>query len=123
MDLYRYNGTNGAAGTTTANYLKYPAALLTSDEAALAGSGRDKSTTPYHANSFLRSGSNFWSFSPDYRNPSGLAVGFYLSSNGSLSDYFVNYANGVRPVISLISGTIASSGSGTATDPWVVDAP
>ena len=32
VDLYRYNGTNNAAGSTTANYLKYPAALLTTDE-------------------------------------------------------------------------------------------
>ena len=40
---------------------------------------------------------------------------------GSLSDINVSSTQGVRPSISLTSGTTASSGSGTATDPWVVE--
>ena len=123
VDLYRYNGTNGAAGSTTANYLKYPAALLTADEAALAGSGWSSSTAPYHAKSFLRSGSVFWLLSPDYRAPNGYAYEFDLDSGGGLNYYTVYNSLGVRPAISLISGTTAVSGSGTATDPWVVNAP
>ena len=123
VDLYRYNGANGAAGSTTANYLKYPAALLTADEAALAGSGRSNSTTPYHKKSFLYSGSYFWLLSPDGRNSSGVTFGFAQYSNGATSGEIVSGTMpGVRPAISLKSGTTAVSGSGIATDPWVVNA-
>ena len=105
--------------------LAKPAALITADEAAFAGSGYSNSTTPYHANSYLRSGSYFWLLSPYNRVSNGVAVGFALNSSGSL-DYSggrVYYSYGVRPAISLASGTTATSGSGTATNPWVVTPP
>ncbi len=117
VDLYRY--VSGSTGVS--NQLKYPAALLTADEAAFAGSGYDSSTTPYHANSFLRSGSNFWFLSPYTRTLGGYASGFYLYSNGNLVNSLVDSSNGVRPAISLTSGTMAASGTGTATDPWIVN--
>ena len=101
--------------------LSKPAALITADEAAIAGSGYSSSTTPYHANSFLRSGSSFWLLSPYYRTSSGNARGF--TSGGSLGSADMSYNYGVRPAISLTSGTTIASGSGTATDPWVVTAP
>ena len=124
VDLYRYNGTNNAAGSTTANYLKYPAALLTTDELSFAGSGSSASNgSPYHDNSFLRSGDSFWLLSPSIRTSGGYASGFYLYSNGSLDSNAVNYTRGVRPAISLKPGTTAASGTGIATDPWVVTAP
>jgi len=103
--------------------LAKPAALITADEAAFAGSGYSSSTTPYHANSYLRSGSSFWLLSPISRNTSGYAYGFYLRSNSYLGGIIVNNSGGVRPAISLTSGTTIASGSGTATDPWVVTAP
>ena len=99
-----------------------PAALLTADEAAFAGSGYSSSTTPYHANSYLRSGSNFWLLSHYYRGSDGIAYGFRLLSAGSLNGYSVSGADGVRPAISLKAGSEAVSGSGTAADPWIVDA-
>ena len=125
VDLYRYDGTNGAAGSATANYLKYPAALLTADEAAFAGSGTQTATqgSSYHANSFLRSGSYFWLLSPSNRTSSGYAREFYLSSSGGLYSDLVSGSYGVRPSISLASGTSATSGTGTAADPWIVPAP
>jgi len=103
--------------------LAKPAALITADEASFAGSGYSSSTTPYHANSYLRSGSNFWLLSPNYRSSNGYANGFILNSNGNLNFYGVNLAFGVRPAISLKEGTEVSSGSGTATDPWVIEEP
>ena len=117
VDLYRY--VSGSTGVS--NQLKYPAALLTADEAAFAGSGYSSSTTPYHANSFLRSGSYFWLLSPYRRYSSGYAYGFDLSSYGDLGYNTVDNARGVRPAISLTSGTTAVSGTGTATDPWIVN--
>ena len=105
--------------------LSKPVALLTADEVQFAGSGRSTASqgSAYHHNSYLRSGSNFWLLSPGSRSSSGYANGFYLISIGDLYNNYVNYTFGVRPAISLISGTTATSGSGTATDPWVVTAP
>ena len=104
--------------------LAKPAALITADEAAFAGSGYSSSTTPYHANSYLRSGSYFWLLSPNTRLSSGNANGFALSSNGLLNvNLGMNGSYGVRPAISLTSGTTIASGSGTATDPWVIEEP
>ena len=125
VDLYRYNGANNAAGSTTANYLKYPAALLTADELSFAGSGRSTASqsSSYHANSYLRSGGYFWLLSPGCRSSNGNALGFLLNSSGSLNSGNVAGSNGVRPAISLKPGTTATSGTGTATDPWVVTAP
>ena len=119
VDLYHYVQNS----TGVSNELKYPTALITADEAALAGSGYSASTTPYHANSFLRSGSYFWLLSPYYRSSNGGASGFTLDSDGSLSDYRVTGTFWVRPAISLTSGTSAVSGTGVADDPWIVNAP
>ena len=118
VDLYRYV----ANSTGVSNELKYPAALITADEAAFAGSGYSSTTTPDNSNSFLRSGgSYFWLLSPRSRASNGYAYGFTLHSDGWLSSFGVNYANGVRPAISLTSGTTTVSGTGTAADPWIVN--
>ena len=101
-----------------------PVALLTIDEFSFAGSGmRASYGSPYHANSYLRSGSAFWSLSPLSRSSDGSARGFHLLASGYPSSSPVNNTYGVRPAISLKSGTATSSGSGTAADPWVVTAP
>ena len=122
VDLYRYVEN----GSGTSNELKYPTALLTADEAAFAGSGTSTATrgSAYHSNSFLSSGSDFWLLSPGFRTSGGYACEFSLYLLGFLSSGSdVYYARGVRPAISLTSGTTATSGTGTATDPWVVPAP
>ena len=118
VDLYRY--VSGSTGVS--NQLKYPVALLTADEVSFAGSGRSTATqgSSYHANSYLRSGSGFWLLSPSYRYSYGNAYGFGLGSGGYLNNNYVNYTDGVRPAISLVSGTTPTGGTGTATDPWVI---
>ena len=103
--------------------LAKPAALITADEAAFAGSGYTNSTTPYHANSYLRSGSLFWLLSPFDRHSSGFANGFYLVGSGNLYNSIASGKFGVRPAISLKTGTEIAGGTGIATDPWVVTAP
>ena len=107
--------------TTSNGYIGVPSAPLTADEAAFAGSGYTYSTTPYHANSFLRSGDSFWLLSPYYRDSGGRVLGFYLLSIGRLDYDYVSNMLGVRPSISLTSGTKATSGTGTAADPWIVN--
>ena len=103
--------------------LSKPAALITADEASFAGSGRSNASqgSSYHDNSFLRSGSNFWLLSPSARVSGGSAYSLTLLSGGYLNFSVVRDTRGVRPAISLTSGTTAVSGTGTAADPWIVN--
>ena len=104
--------------------LSKPVALITTDEAALSGDGYGNTNTySYNANSFLRTGSNFWTFSPRYRRSDGSLRQYSVGANGAITGTTPSDSAGVRPVISLKHGTAASSGSGTATDPWIVAAP
>ncbi|MBR3172738.1 InlB B-repeat-containing protein, partial [Candidatus Saccharibacteria bacterium] len=102
--------------------LSKPVALLTADEASFAGSG-NYSGSSYDAKSFLYTGNAVWSLSPGYRSSSGLTYNSTLYYGGYQYASTVYSSYGVRPVISLVSGIRAASGSGTAIDPWVVKEP
>ena len=120
VDLYSTTTSNGNG------QLAKPVALLTADEASFAGSGSSTAShgSSYHSNSFIHSGSGFWLLSPFTRITSGSISESSVESYGYIGGNYVAYRGyGVRPTISLISGTIATSGSGTATDPWIVAAP
>ena len=128
VDLY-----TTASASNGNKQLAKPVALLTADEAALAGSGYNSTTggtaastfsSNYSYSSYLRSGSVFWLLSPYSRSSGGNAFGSVLAPGGYLYGYNgVSYTAGVRPAISLKEGTEVSSGSGTATDPWVIEEP
>jgi hypothetical protein len=120
VDIYSTTTASGGNGQ-----LSKPAALLTADELSFAGSGSSTATngSTYNANSYLRSGDYFWLLSPRRRYSNGYAYEFALSSSGYLYGNRVYNAYGVRPAISLKPGTTATSGTGIATDPWVVTAP
>lgn len=105
-----------------------PVALLTADEMSFAGSGfghngeNDNSCPAYHVDSYLYSGSSFWSMSPIYRWDSGLISGTGLDWDGMLDGLGnVGTTRGIRPAVSLKLGVVPASGSGTATDPWVMN--
>ena len=101
-----------------------PVALITVDEAALSGNGYGNSTASnYNANSFLTTGTNYWTLSPRYRRSDGSLRIYSVGTNGAITGTTPSDTAGLRPVISLRYGTAASSGSGTATDPWIIDAP
>ena len=119
VDVYSTSTSAGGNGQLAA-----PVALITADEASFAGSGSQTANqgSGYNANSFLRTGSNFWTMSPYYRYGS-YAYNFYLNTTGYMQNGRIDTAYGIRPVISLQEGTEATSGTGTATDPWVVVAP
>ncbi len=119
VDLYSYSGDAGNGN----GQLKYPVALLTADEATMAGLGWGSSTGAYNPNLYLRSGSYFWLLSPGDCGSYGYTGGLALYSGGYPGSSSVNNSYGVRPAISLSPGTKVTSGSGTATDPWVVTAP
>ena len=114
VDLYRYVANSQGLS----NELKYPTALITADEAAFAGSGN---TGNGHENSYLFSGSSSWLLSPLDRANYGTASGYIFHTvQGRLLSARIDQSYGVRPVISLIPEIIATSGTGTATDPWIV---
>ena len=133
QDLLSTGATNNVN-----NGLTYPLAPLTEDEVAFAGHGYPVATTvdgqtkyyPTTAStyssrwsyrSYLRSGSRFWLLSPYRRNSAlGGVAAFYVSSIGYSGNSNVYNSYGVRPAISLTSGTTVASGSGTAADPWVI---
>ncbi len=94
--------------------LQYPVAMLSSDEINLAGGSFANNETNY-----LNSGDDYWTMSPH---------SFYYSSAIQLLMYgygYMNYGNmyssyGIRPAISLKHGTPIVSGTGTATDPYII---
>ena len=124
--------------TADNGFLNYPLALLTEDEVAFAGHGFPAVTmvdgqTRYYPTtasdyssrwsyrSFLRSGSYFWLLSIYHRGkPEGSVNAFRVASIGYSGSNAVYYSNGVRPAISLASGTTISGGTGISTDPWVI---
>ena len=126
VDLYSVVGSSTGNGR-----LLYPIALLTADEASFSGLGAGSQYgSAYSSNSFLRSGPFFWLLSPRGLNRFGernstafvfLVKGSRIPTESYLEN--VRYSEGVRPAISLVPGIGYTSGSGTATDPWVVPAP
>lgn len=122
VDLY-----TTSAATDGNKQLSHPVALLTADEAALAGSGGDGRTSVatnssnYSNSSYMRSGDYFWLLSPYHRNSDGYAYEFYLTSGGYLGTCSVNRTYGVRPSISLNHEITVKSGTGTATDSWTIN--
>ncbi len=97
--------------------LDYPVGLITLDEMSLAGGKLGTA----NENFYLYTGEHYWSLSPYYFNYNGFASGFYIKSMGTLNNTVANNAIGLRPVVSLKSGTsMEDGGDGTPTNPYVV---
>ncbi len=108
-DSFTVNASNGNGK------LIYPVGLLTADEVVLAG-GKGSNNTTY----YLYTGNKWWTNSPATTLSS--AYVFYVGTTGKLENSTVTYNTvGVRPAVSLKTGTRFSGGSGTATDPYVVE--
>ena len=96
--------------------LDYPVGLLTADEMMYAGAAKWSSNSSF----YLYTGQGYWALSPNNFSDS-YAYEFILYSTGNLSYHSVNGSNGVRPVLSLQPGIGMTGGSGTATDPFIVN--
>ncbi|MBO5138898.1 MAG: hypothetical protein J6B89_04620 [Bacilli bacterium] len=96
--------------------LTYPVALLTVDEVAYAGGmyyGMNNSKY------YLHTGRYYWLLSPHYFQISALES--VVISYGNIVHYNNNEDTiGVRPSISLKSGTTISDGDGTSTSPYII---
>ena len=114
----------------TSAKLKYPIALMTSDEIMRAGGKGDiKLTSPYawyylnSANGSITDSTVWWLLSPSVWGGSIAGVFFV---NGSSNPGYLNYndvdnAKAVRPVISLKSCIKYSTGNGTSETPYEID--
>ena len=115
------------ADTSTGNgKLTYPIALMTADEVSFAGGlyGTNAPTWYYKnsANGSSTGSTWWWLLSPNYWNGSRAFVFGVCGSSrpGYLNDINVNGTNGVRPVISLRSGVLWSSGDGSSGSPYEI---
>ena len=97
--------------------LTYKIGLLTADEIAFAGS----IAYTYNRSTYLQENTGttwWWSLSPNRFY--GRDAYVWDVSSGHLSNDYVGYGNGLRPVISLISSTNVT-GDGTSENPYVVE--
>ena len=101
--------------------LTYPIGLITAD----AGGVTDIENTNY----YLYTGQTYWTMTPSYFGgasfsyEAGYAFVFRVSYDlnyGLGGDPFVSFSYGVRPVINL-RADVSLSGSGTSTDPYIVN--
>ena len=108
-----FTTTNSSIGNKA---LTYPIGLITADEVSLAG-GVYYGTS--NSSYYLYTGQWYWALSA-YSWNSGNAHVFYVGSNGYLFYDSVHDSDGVRPVVSLRTSTLVTSGTGTETDPYVI---
>jgi len=94
--------------------LDNPVALLTSDEAALAGLEWNVN----NSNNYLYTGNYYWLLTPSSMNNSS-ARQANVTNAGKLYRGNIDSAAGVRPVISLKHGVLVFSGQGTASNPYI----
>ncbi len=103
--------------------LAYPVGLITLDEVVLAGFNTAYSNVEHDkkdTTNYLCTNSDYWTSSPtEYFGDRGSAVVGCVNRDGYVYNNDVDFARGVRPVVSLANGTFVT-GSGTTTNPYVV---
>ena len=95
--------------------LVYPIGLITGDEVVLAGSFFGNNSNSY----YLYTNQSYWTMTPFIYDYAWSRV-LMLNENGGLNYQMVNNGSGVRPVINL-SADVSLSGTGTMSDPYVVE--
>ena len=113
--------------TDSEDWLDVVIGLITADEVAFAGGLSGNTITYSNDKYYLYTGNSYWTMTPsEYTdaNPKYSAQVFPVLSDGGLGSAFVgdrvSYSYGVRPVINLKADT-KFWGSGTSTDPYVVN--
>ena len=108
-DLSCINVTDQFTVSNNKAKLTYPVALLGDEE-------RYNINTP----SLMATGSNWWGLSPNYFGSNAYVRGMGTTGNVG-SNYIVDFNYGVRFVVSLSTGAVISSGSGSEERPWVIE--
>ena len=110
-DLYTTSESNQGNGILT-----YPIGLINIDEVAYAGGLNLSSNENY----YLYTNQYYWTMSPAYFGYEYAWV-FDVRTNGGFHCSNVNYnVLGIRPVINLRSDVIIQSGTGTASQPYII---
>ena len=110
-DLYTTSGSSQGN-----KVLQYPIGLISMDEVWYAG-GLDSNNISY----YLYTNSDYWTMSPYYFNSLSIAYVFVVDSNGLFNANGVYDVAGIRPVINLKANVKISSGTGTSTNPYIVN--
>ena len=94
--------------------LSAPVGLITADELAYAGG------LHYNHNFqvYTHSGKNYWTLSP--AGMVGFATSLYLQGSSYFNTNYTSASYGVRPAITLNSSALASAGTGTLADPYII---
>ena len=108
-DLDCANITDRFSVSNNAAKLTYKIGLMTAPEANLLNQASARVTPHY-----------FWLASPS-SFVDGIARIRYDSPDGAIVGGYITYTIGVRPVISLVSGTEYIKGNGSATSPYIVN--
>ena len=109
---------NDSYGVESGNRkLKYPAALLSSDEVMLAGGIK---LTGSNFNYYLHTNKWYWLLSPGHWASSGYTIVLYVYSYGSLYNYGVTYIGGVRPALTIKGESFILNGDGSQNNPYVI---
>jgi len=117
-DLSCINETDQFAVSNNKAKLTYPVSLATHEE-LYSLTNNNLST---YCDVLTKTNVYWWGLSPNYFNISDARVRI-VSSTGLVNDFYVdvNYSNGVRLVVTLKNGITFSRGTGSETDPWVVE--
>ncbi len=89
--------------------------LLNAEEANFAGLALEGSAS----NNYLSFSSSYWTMTPSSND--GTVKVFVVSTNNRLEESSLTATNAIRPVINLIQNVKIISGSGTSSDPYIID--
>ena len=118
LNFKEYNATNDLSCTNETDQfstqnpkaqLTYKVGLMSNPEMKLLNNDKARVTS-----------TSYWLASPFFFSYINAQVR-YVNSSGSLYYYYVNDASGVRPAVSLTTGTIYTSGDGSMANPYVVE--
>ena len=118
-DRFTLESTNFSIETN--GKLDAPVGLMTIDDVILAGADGRITNKKY----YLYIGDNYWTMSPTYFEFDEIYYDYYafvfdIVSVGGFYGQYVDFNNGVRPVIT-INSTAITSGKGTIEKPFVVE--
>ena len=106
--------------------LRYPIGLMTSDEAAFAGSLTHNASNTYLGYNSLKTNSTgtntWWLMTPAYAKTNGVRGHIIIptTSVSTLDTAGVNLTSAVRPAISLKADVVYKSGDGSAASPYEI---
>lgn len=114
-DSFTLSVVNGGTEGYGNSALKYPVALLSSDEAVYAGGAYSSANSEF----YLYNGEYYWLMTP-FSHRDSRASSYILYGNGQVNGGYSKNKYIVRPVISLKNNTIYSKGNGSMNNPFVI---